>query len=60
MLVRTWAWLVRFLQSEDGPTAIEYSVMLAVIILVCFVAITQIGASTDKNFNQLNTSLSGS
>ena len=32
-----------FLRSEDGPTATEYGVMLALIVVVCFVAITLIG-----------------
>ncbi len=30
----------RFLVSEDGPTAVEYAVMLALIIIVCLTAIT--------------------
>ena len=40
-------WL-RFLQEEDGPTAVEYAVMLALIIVVCIIAITTIGTQTDK------------
>jgi len=32
--------LVRFVQEEDGPTAVEYAVMLALIIVVCLTAIT--------------------
>src|ERR1044071_5706996 len=32
----------RFLVSEDGPTAVEYAVMLALIFIVCLVAITSI------------------
>jgi len=39
------------LQKEDGPTVVEYAVMLALIIIVCFVAIGTIGTSTQKNFN---------
>src|SRR5262249_12079560 len=31
--------VVRFLKHEDGPTAVEYAVMLALIIVVCIVAI---------------------
>ena len=29
----------RFLVSEDGPTAVEYAVMLALIVIVCLTAI---------------------
>lgn len=34
---------LRFLRREDGPTAVEYAVMLALIILVCISAITLAG-----------------
>ena len=37
---------VHFLKGEDGPTAVEYAVMLALIIVVCVVAITTIGSNT--------------
>jgi pilus assembly protein Flp/PilA len=44
-------WLVEFLQQEDGPTAVEYAVMLALIIIVCFTAVQFIGGTTSANFN---------
>ena len=37
---------VQFLKREDGPTAVEYAVMLALIVVVCVVAITTIGQIT--------------
>jgi pilus assembly protein Flp/PilA len=43
--------LNRFLVQEDGPTAVEYAVMLALIIVVCIVAITTIGTRTNATFN---------
>jgi pilus assembly protein Flp/PilA len=50
-MLRLWAdCAVRFLKAEDGPTAIEYAVMLASIILVCIVAITNIGSTTNTSF----------
>ena len=36
---------VRFLKQEDGPTAVEYAVMLALIIVVCIAAITTLGSN---------------
>ncbi|OAI41720.1 pilus assembly protein [Planctomycetaceae bacterium SCGC AG-212-D15] len=42
--------VVRFLATEEGPTAVEYAVMLALIILVCVVAISVIGTKTSANF----------
>jgi pilus assembly protein Flp/PilA len=51
--------LVRFLVSEDGPTAVEYAVMLALIILVCMVAVSFIGSQTSKNFNATALTMAG-
>ena len=50
----------RFLQAEDGPTAVEYAVMLALIIAVCIGAITTLGTNAKGVFNNvaLNTAVS--
>jgi pilus assembly protein Flp/PilA len=40
-----------FLVSEDGPTAVEYAVMLALIIIVCITAIQAVGTKTSGTFN---------
>ena len=32
-----------FLKQEDGPTAVEYAIMLALIVLVCVAAIATVG-----------------
>ena len=48
--------LVNFLKREDGPTAVEYAVMLALIIVVCITAITALGSNANKTFqNVANT-----
>ena len=39
-----------FLVSEDGPTAVEYAVMLALIVIVCLTAITAIGDNANSTF----------
>jgi len=49
-----------FLVSEDGPTAVEYAVMLALIVIVCLTAITSVGSKTSTTFNKVASSLSGS
>ncbi len=41
---------VTFVQSEDGPTAVEYAVMLALIIVVCISAITAQGSNASNTF----------
>jgi len=47
--------LVRFLKNEDGPTAVEYAVMLALIIVVCIAAITAIGTNASNTFSYVST-----
>ena len=51
--------LQRFLVSEDGPTAVEYAVMLALIIIVCLVAITAVGQQTSAMFTTVDTAMQG-
>lgn len=48
-----------FLVSEDGPTAVEYAVMLALIVIVCLTAIQAIGTNANSTFNSIANSLSG-
>ncbi len=50
----------RFLVSEDGPTAVEYAVMLALIIIVCLTAISAVGTRTSATFNKIANSLPAS
>ena len=47
----------RFLKSEDGPTAVEYAVMLALIVVVCLSAITSVGNNAKATFNSVSTQL---
>jgi pilus assembly protein Flp/PilA len=42
---------VNFLKKEDGPTAVEYAVMLALIIVVCIAAITTLGSNANNSFS---------
>ncbi len=49
----------RFLKSEDGPTAVEYAVMLALIIVVCLTAITAVGSQASAKFDAIATTLGG-
>lgn len=43
--------LKKLLRDESGPTAVEYSVMLALIVAVCVVAIQSAGQATADSFN---------
>jgi pilus assembly protein Flp/PilA len=52
--------VVNFLKREDGPTAVEYAVMLALIIVVCITAITSLGTSAKGTFNSVANTVGGS
>ena len=49
--------LVTFLKREDGPTAVEYAVMLALIIVVCIAAVTTIGKNANNTFSNIGANL---
>ena len=58
MLSRFSSIVVDFLRREDGPTAVEYAVMLALIIVVCLGAITTLGQNANTTFTSVGTALS--
>ena len=49
--------LVNFLKNEDGPTAVEYAVMLALIIVVSIAAITALGSNANNTFSYVASDL---
>ena len=49
--------MVSFLKKEDGPTAVEYAVMLALIIVVCIAAITALGSSANETFADVEAAI---
>ena len=50
----------RFLVSEDGPTAVEYAVMLALILVACISIVTTLGQSISGTFSKVNSTLTAS
>ena len=48
-----------FLADESGPTAVEYAVMLALIIVVCITAITALGTNASNTFSYVGTQIKG-
>ena len=53
MLART----KEFIRSEDGPTTVEYAVMLALIIAVAIGTIGVLGGKVNDAFTEVNTKL---
>ena len=47
----------RFLVSEDGPTAVEYAVMLALIVVVCITVIQSLGTSISGTFSSVQATV---
>ncbi len=47
----------RFLVSEDGPTAVEYAVMLALIIVACVAIVKNLGTSISNTFSSVSSSI---
>ena len=44
----------KFIVSEDGPTAVEYAVMLALIIVVCLAGVSAVGSKANAKFNSIS------
>jgi pilus assembly protein Flp/PilA len=51
--------LADLLAREDGPTAVEYAVMLALIIVVCITAITALGTNANATFTTVSNAVGG-
>ena len=49
--------VVKFVKAEDGPTAVEYAVMLALIIVVSIGAITTLGTKASSTFSSVASSI---
>jgi pilus assembly protein Flp/PilA len=49
---------LHFLASEDGPTAVEYAVMLALIVVACVVIIQNLGTSINSTFSSVSSTMS--
>ena len=48
-----------FLETEDGPTAVEYAVMLALILVACIATVQTLGGNANAKFEQIDGYLSG-
>jgi pilus assembly protein Flp/PilA len=59
MLSRTLRAVVDFVKDDNGPTAVEYAVMLALIIVVCIAAITALGTNANNTFSSVANTIGG-
>ena len=51
--------VVNFINDESGPTAVEYAVMLALIIVVCITAVTTLGTNANNTFSYVGGKIGG-
>jgi pilus assembly protein Flp/PilA len=51
--------VVKFLRADDGPTAVEYAVMLALIIVVCIGAVTTLGGNAKTTYTRVSSTIGG-
>jgi len=56
---RLYRNLLSFLTREDGPTAVEYAVMLSLIIVVCIASITTLGKNANQSFSYVGSNIKG-
>ena len=52
--------LVAFLKDEGGPTSVEYALLLAIIVIVCFAAVTTLGNNAKTTYTTVGTKVKGS
>jgi len=57
MLSRILKPVVNFVKDESGPTAVEYAVMLALIIVVCITAVTALGTNASNTFSSVGNTV---
>lgn len=57
MLARLNQVVTDFVRKEDGPTAVEYAVMLALIVVVCIAAITTLGNNANSTFTTVGSKI---
>jgi pilus assembly protein Flp/PilA len=50
MFTQVKRFVADFVQREDGPTAVEYAVMLSLIVVVCLTAISTLGNNANTTF----------
>jgi pilus assembly protein Flp/PilA len=59
-MATTFLRVRHFLVSEDGPTAVEYAVMLAFIVLAIVAIVTQLGLTVSRSFSSVNSTFASS
>jgi pilus assembly protein Flp/PilA len=51
--------LLKFLKKEDGPTSVEYAVMLSLIVVVCIASVTTLGKNSNQAYSYVGSNVKG-
>jgi pilus assembly protein Flp/PilA len=57
MKVRSMRWIVKFIRNDDAVTAVEYAVLLSLIIMACIVAVGTLTTNVRDSFEDTSTKL---
>ncbi|MFO0926669.1 MAG: Flp family type IVb pilin [Gemmataceae bacterium] len=49
--------LLKFLSDESGPTAVEYAIMMALIIVVCVATVTTLGTNSNNTYSYVGSKI---
>jgi pilus assembly protein Flp/PilA len=49
--------LLKFLKDEEGAAAVEYGVLVALIIAICIVVIGAVGGKVNNAFQKVNSAM---
>jgi pilus assembly protein Flp/PilA len=52
---RLLKWFVDFVRREEGPTAVEYAIMLVLVIVVCVASVAVLGSNSSNTFKNVGT-----
>ena len=52
--------VLAFLKNEDGPTSVEYAIMMALVIVVCVASVTALGTNSSKAFGKASDAMTNS
>ena len=47
----------RFIQEEEGATAVEYAVMIVLIVVVCLLTAKYLGSQVEVGFNNVGSEM---
>ena len=50
-------WLIRFLKEDDAATAVEYAVMLSLILMAVFATVAALGSNLSSKYTNIDAQI---